>query len=149
MEVTCGNLKCGKRFVFKGGPAHFARSKKHYCSRSCQNVTHGLAGSKIDDIWNRTKRRAIKNGILFTLTIHDIPSIPERCPILDIAIIANSKAGPLDSSPSLDRIVPARGYIPTNVRIISNRANRLRSDATARELFILARDAEQLEKQNA
>jgi len=144
MEVVCSNDLCGETFEWKGGPAHFARSETHYCSRSCQNTTHGLAGTRRHKMWEGSKKRAKEDGTIFTLTLEDIPEIPERCPVLGILIVSNTKAGPLDSSPSLDRIIPELGYAKGNVRIISNRANRLRSDGTAEELRRIADDAEKL-----
>ena len=33
-----------------------------------------------------------------------------------------------------DRVVPALGYVPSNIRVISFRANRIKSDASAAEL---------------
>lgn len=145
MEIPCDNPLCGKVFSFKGGLAHYRRSKNHFCCRSCQNTTHGQAGSSKHKIWESAARRARARGVPFALTVHDIPSIPERCPVLGIKIQANTTAGPLDSSPSIDKIDPSRGYIPGNVRIISHRANRIRSDASAEELRKIAADAEALE----
>lgn len=149
MEVICDNVLCGKPFNYRWGPVHFSRSEKHYCSRSCQNTTHGLAGTKRHKIWEMAKKRAKENGVQFSLTVHDMPEVPDRCPVLGIEIRANEKAGPLDSSPSLDKIVPALGYVPGNIRIISNRANRIRSDATAEELMLIAKDCALLERKYA
>ncbi len=149
MEVICANSLCARSFSFKEGPAHFARSPQHYCSRSCQNTTHGQAGTQRHKIWERARKRAKENGDIFTLTIADIPEVPTRCPVLSIDIKPNVVAGPLDSSPSLDRIIARLGYIPGNVRVISNRANRLRSDAAAEELRLVAEDAARLEKTRA
>ena len=144
--ITCDNPLCGKEFVFAGGEAHFKRSTQHFCARSCQNTTHGLTGTPKHKIWERVKRRAKKNKVAFDLTVHDIPDIPEKCPVLGIVLCPNEKAGPLDTSPSLDRIVPERGYVKGNVRVISNRANRLRADATSKELFLVAKDLQGIEE---
>lgn len=149
MDVICANDLCGKTFNYKWGPVHFARGEKHYCSRSCQNTTHGLAGTQRHKIWEGAKKRAKENGVKFSLTVHDVPEVPALCPVLGIEIKPNVKAGPLDSSPSLDKIIPSRGYSPGNVRIISNRANRIRSDATAAELKLIAQDCEMLENLHA
>jgi hypothetical protein len=146
MEIACANPLCQRLFNYTEGNAHFARRPVHYCGRSCQNTTHGKAGTPSHKIWERSRKRAKENGVTFALTIDDIPPVPQRCPVLGIPIIANTKAGPLDSSPSIDRLVASKGYVPGNVRIISNRANRLRSDATAAELWLLAADAESLER---
>lgn len=39
----------------------------------------------------------------------------------------------VDSSPSLDRLIPAKGYVKGNVRVISRRANCLKSNGTLEE----------------
>lgn len=39
-----------------------------------------------------------------------------------------------DASPTLDRIIPRRGYVPGNVIVVSNLANRIKSSATARQI---------------
>jgi len=61
--------------------------------------------------------------------------IPARCPVLGIKIEANTggRSGS-PNSPSLDRYDPAAGYVVGNVAVISNRANQIKSDATADEM---------------
>ena len=79
----------------------------------------------------QAKSRAKAKHVLFTITEKDI-IIPEFCPILGIRLIKRrSKSG--DNSPSLDRIVPSLGYVPGNVAVISQRANRLKGDGTIEE----------------
>lgn len=159
MEITCDY--CGKLFEYKGGIAHFNRSKNHYCSRSCQgngnnikigNRLHGFAvkrNGKQDKryrIWCNVKKRAKQEGTEFNLQVEDIPEIPSICPILRIKIIENTKPAPLDSSPSLDRINPKLGYVKGNIRFISNRANRIKSDATLEELKLILKDSKKIWK---
>lgn len=146
MEIKCDY--CNKEFIFKGGQAHYNRTKRHYCSRSCQgngnnivlgNKLHGLGGhgdkkDKRYGIWCGAKKRALLKGFEFNLEVEDIPEIPKYCPILGIEIKANIIGQPLDSSPSLDRIDSKKGYIKGNIQIISNRANRIKADATIEEL---------------
>ncbi len=68
----------------------------------------------------------------FAISERDI-FIPHSCPVLDIPIlVGQSKAS--DHSPSLDRIMPAMGYVPGNIEVISMRANRIKNDATPDEL---------------
>lgn len=94
---------------------------------------------------NSARTRARKNGIPFSLGKSDLPPIPEVCPVLGIALtVWGSETR--NESPSLDRIVPSRGYIPGNVRWISTRANILRRDASASELALVAQDAMELER---
>lgn len=159
MEIKCDC--CDITFPYKGGKAHFNRSKHHYCSRKCQAIGNNIlqenhisrmAGKDATDnrnkryrIWCNVKKRAKKKGIEFTLLPEDIPEIPKVCPILGIPIKENNKCSPLDSSPSLDRIDNSKGYIPDNVRIISNRANRLRQDGRIEEWRLLIQDAEKIQ----
>ena len=87
---------------------------------------------------SNAKGRASRDGIPFALTIADIV-IPTHCPILGLPLYpATGSRGGGDHSPSLDRIEPARGYVPGNIIVISNRANRLKSDATIEELRAIA-----------
>lgn len=78
--------------------------------------------------------RAKKLGLPFDLTFEDV-QIPEICPVLGIPLVSKEgRHGFLDNSPSLDRIIPALGYVRGNVRVISNRANTIKRDATMTEL---------------
>lgn len=78
------------------------------------------------------KARASKAGVPFDLRPEDI-TIPFECPVLGIPIIVGSDKAS-DNSPSLDRVVPLLGYVRGNVLVISNRANRIKNNATAPEL---------------
>jgi hypothetical protein len=81
---------------------------------------------------NSAKRRAQEKNLPFDLVVSDF-EIPEFCPVLGITL----KVGvgkQCDSSPTLDRIVPSRGYVRGNVKVISWRANNIRGNASAVEL---------------
>lgn len=80
--------------------------------------------------------RARREGLPFNLALADI-TIPEVCPVLGVPLQHGSKI--LDNSPTLDRIIPALGYTKGNVWVISNRANKLKSDASLEELEQLVR----------
>ena len=86
-------------------------------------------------ILDRARGRARRSGIRFSLTIEDI-EVPETCPILGIPLSRGSGVHS-DNSPSLDRVVPSLGYVKGNVKVISNRANRIKSDATPDELLAI------------
>lgn len=94
-----------------------------------------------------SKHRAKKLGIDFNLTTDDI-CIPMCCPVLGIPLTKSDKAGGSPDSPSIDRIDNTRGYVKGNVRVISNRANKLKSNATVRELELVLRDLKHYENQN-
>ena len=94
----------------------------------------------------RIKSRAKKLGIPFNITEEDI-NIPEVCPVLGVRLERQKGNGKhCNYTPSLDRIVPALGYIKGNVRVISNRANLLKSNATLEELTLVLEDAIRLHK---
>lgn len=89
----------------------------------------------------RAKSRAKQNNIPFNLELADI-IIPETCPLLGIPIEIQLKKGYHPNSPSLDKIIPEKGYIKGNVWVISNRANTLKNDATLQELKTLVENLE-------
>lgn len=80
------------------------------------------------------KARCRRSGLSFKLTTTDF-DIPDKCPVLGIPLRHNWGGTTAHAaSPTLDRIVPSRGYVRGNVVVVSYRANRLRSDATVAEL---------------
>lgn len=84
------------------------------------------------------RSRARGAGVPFTIEKTDIV-IPTHCPILGIPLFPRrGRQGGGDNSPSLDRVEPSRGYVPGNIIVISNRANRLKSDASLQELRDIA-----------
>ena len=88
------------------------------------------------------KSRAKRKGLLFNLEHKDI-NMPILCPVLGTTL--KTGLGKLvPESPSLDRIVPSFGYTKGNVRVISHRANALKSDATLLELTQILADAYKL-----
>lgn len=77
------------------------------------------------------KCRCAKKGITVALTAADVvAAIPAdfHCPALGIPLIFGGRLS--RNSPSIDRLVPALGYIPHNVRVISQRANAIKQDCT-------------------
>jgi hypothetical protein len=84
-------------------------------------------------IYRGARRRARENGIPFTITMDDLPKVPEYCPILGIKLVVHS-GYPGQDSPSLDRKIPSLGYVPGNIWWISYRANAMKQDATKEEL---------------
>lgn len=111
-----------------------------------QNLTFNKINSdkrmstKEGHIYNRfhaRKHYAKKYGIPFDVTLEYVISIaPEKCPILGIPLSwceRTKKA--TDSSPTIDKIDPKKGYVKGNVIWLSNRANRIKNDGTAIEHF--------------
>lgn len=82
-------------------------------------------------LWSSRKNYAKAQGIPFTIGVEDVV-VPTHCPILGIELkLGKGKAR--NESPTLDRILPKKGYVPGNIAVISHRANRLKSDMTLDE----------------
>ena len=107
-------------------PTRISRARDTYQSRKQWRLENPAKA-----ILHRVKYRAKRLGIPFSLTESDIV-IPDVCPYLGIRLCpCTEKRG--DKSPSLDRINSALGYVPGNVEVISDRANRIKNNGSAEE----------------
>lgn len=116
----CYNKKRRDRYK-NGEAAKIAESKRKWRKKNPQSVLVTWA-----------KSRAKKKNLDFNITPEDI-IIPDICPILGIKL-ENGNGCLIDSSPTIDRINPALGYVKGNIEVISYRANRIKNDATLDEL---------------
>src|SRR5258707_4659198 len=82
------------------------------------------------------RRRAGEDDLPFNLQLEDIV-VPVRCPVLGIDLI-RGKGAVHDCSPTLDRIIPELGYVRGNIFVMSAKANRIKSNATAEEVLQVA-----------
>ena len=87
-------------------------------------------------LWAAAKNRANAKGIEFSILREEIV-IPSHCPVLGIELKLDNTEGFKDTSPSLDQIIPGKGYTKDNVIVISWRANRIKNNATLDELVAL------------
>lgn len=125
--------KCGNTYRRK---RHYQNNPEYYKAKREQRREKELEKG----ILARIKSRAKKNNIPFNLTLDDIV-IPEVCPVLNIPLIKNhGHSGYFIDSPSVDRIIPELGYTKGNIRVISNRANLLKNNATVEELELVLDD---------
>lgn len=89
----------------------------------------------------RLRTKSKKFNIPFDLDLADL-AIPAVCPVFGTSFETSKRGSRL--MPSVDRLRPALGYVKGNVRIISHRANSIKSDATsAQELRQVAAYMEQ------
>ena len=85
------------------------------------------------------KGRATKKQLPFNLTEEYLKSIwTGTCPILGVKLDLLAINRYADNAAQVDRIVPDKGYVKGNVGWISARANRLKSNATAKEHMQIA-----------
>jgi hypothetical protein len=83
------------------------------------------------------RHRAKRDILPINIGVEDIV-IPEFCPILGIPLKVNDGLRK-DNSPTLDKLIPALGYVKGNVYVISHRANRIKGDASIEELSAIVR----------
>ena len=86
------------------------------------------------------RKTAKQRGVEFSITIEDFEEIT-HCPLLPWSEFCfNNGRKMTDNSPSIDRIDPAKGYTKENTWVISNRANRIKNNATLEEFEEIAKN---------
>ena len=105
------------------------------CKRKYQRENNKR--SKESVMLKSARKRANKNGLAFDLCIDDI-AIPLACPVLGIILSKDNKVS-CSNSPSLDRLIPSKGYVKGNVNIISMRANLIKNNASYDELINISK----------
>jgi hypothetical protein len=83
------------------------------------------------------KGRCNKEKIEFNLELNYLKSIwpaNNLCPVFGCEMKRNRRGQSRDFSPSVDRIVPEKGYVPGNVVIVSLKANRMKNNGTVEDL---------------
>jgi len=84
------------------------------------------------------RNHAKQRGIEFDLTVSDLYPLPEVCPALGIPLSYDNGRGDTDNSMSIDRIDPSGGYTRGNIVLVSQRANRIKNNASVDELMKIA-----------
>jgi hypothetical protein len=86
-------------------------------------------------IFRNKKSRAKASGVDFSITFEEI-TFPTHCPVFGVLIDYSLSKGGIcnDHSPSFDRIDPNKGYVSGNVIVVSNLANRIKTNATVEQL---------------
>lgn len=105
-------------------------------SEADEFVNENFSNLKQKMFW-AARHRAKRNNLEFTISEVDIV-IPKRCPVFGMILKNGTYGNP--SSPSLDRMDPSKGYTRENIRVISWRANSLKSNATPLEIRLLNND---------
>tara|TARA_R100000734_G_C3293715_1_gene85160 strand:+ start:519 stop:968 length:450 start_codon:yes stop_codon:yes gene_type:complete len=106
---------------------------------------------KLKSMVRRARARALKKDVPCTLTWEElIPLVKERCPyFIEIKLDWNNKKkGITKESPTLDRIIPEKGYVDGNVEIISSKANNIKSIGTSEDLYRVADRLYEHEREN-
>ena len=134
--------KCGKVAAFSTAVINFGRRKTCGCAKT---KAFNKKGERIpyDSHWYAKVSRIMsyarsngtplgfRNAAEFVMHLDEIA--PKKCPVFNKPLIAGvGKHG--DMSPSIDKIIPSKGYVKGNIQVISYMANRMKNNAGPREL---------------
>lgn len=114
------------------------KAKESYL-RKRDNITY-----KLKSQLSASKQRAEKKNLQHTLTLQELESLYPKDMICPVFGFTMQWGNPKWSSPSLDRIDSTKGYTLNNCQVISNKANKLKNDATLQELKDLVNYLEDL-----
>ena len=108
------------------------------CESSLMKVKYKK--NPIPQMLSNAKIRAKQKGVDFNLTSQYLKKIfpkDNKCPItgfnFEFGYINKEKINK-NNSPSLDRIIPSKGYVIGNVMIISDLMNRMKQDSTFEDI---------------
>ena len=110
-----------------------------YC-RECEKKRFKEAYKKdpIPQMLSNSKIRAKAKKLPHNITSDDIREVWPKdniCPVLKKPFEMGFKSGKIKSmAPSLDKIIPSKGYTKGNIVVISDIVNRLKSDASLEDL---------------
>jgi hypothetical protein len=148
---TC--TKCGEVKPL----SEFRRNKSKKDGFACEcKVCHSVNMKRYKmsrpfySVLKAAKQRAKARDLPFSITEEYLESIwTGVCPVFQVRLNLPSYGGNAQSpaKPSLDRLVPAKGYVPGNVIWISLRANQMKNDGTSEELFRVAEWLQQTEEE--
>ena len=128
------------------------QQQREYARRYYANMTEEQKEQELRRRGLRGARhRAKKKGLPFELPLDHINEIwppDNKCPVFGTPFV-RGRAGPISTSPTFDQIEPDKGYTIGNVEVISNRANRIKSDATAAEVMVVAQYLLKQERERA
>ena len=99
---------------------------------------------------SNARRRAAEKGLPFGLTEEYLESIwTGVCPRVQVRLDlpSHGKHKSRATTSSLDRLVPAKGYVPGNVIWISAAANLIKSDAASADILAVGRWLQQIEEE--
>ena len=125
-------LQQSKEYYYNNKDSVLLKSRERYK----KNIKKVLLSS--------AKKRAKRDGVPFELTEEDI-QIPIKCPVLGIKLVI-AKGTVSGNSITLDRIVGKKGYVKSNVLVVSQKANTIKNNATILELNRVARFYKKLEQ---
>lgn len=134
------NMELGKRICNSCFISY--NNKKEKTNRKAKQVGDN---QHLSDMNQSARERAKKHNVPFNLRVKDLREImTDKCPILGIKFELNKKGqawgkgkgkNNWQNSPSLDRIIPEKGYVKDNIIIVSLMANSIKNQATPDQII--------------
>ena len=93
------------------------RKDPEYCKKSNEHWRNYTRKNYEARTLASIKSKCKRYNIPFNLTIEDIV-IPEVCPKTGIKLVVHTERGKYIDTPSVDRIIPALGYVKGNIQIV-------------------------------
>lgn len=131
-------VNASKKKWLEGNPEKRKAAVKKYKEANKQKGIDYILNNYEWYIFNTARSRARVHKVEFDLKLEDI-AIPILCPYLGIPLTRIQGKGRQDYNPSIDRIDPTKGYTRGNIEIISDKANRMKNNATPEELVTFAK----------
>ena len=119
---------------------YYLINKEKIIKQTTENKKRIAKEDPVYSLFVRAKERAKKRNILFDIDKEYLKSIypkNNRCPILNIDFqlgFLNEIKKNKDYAPSLDRIIPDKGYVKGNLVIVSFIANRVKNNVSVETL---------------
>jgi hypothetical protein len=132
--VKCARRRSQERTARDGLEGH---TKANANARLLYHYSADPKRNWLRSAWKSARTNAKKRSLEFVR--HIVPT-PDHCPVLGLALDYSRKGEAKPNSASLDRIESGKGYVPSNVRVISWRANDLKSNGTAEEFALVLQD---------
>ncbi|KAJ3054750.1 hypothetical protein HK097_000921 [Rhizophlyctis rosea] len=119
------------------------RKKKQTCPRNPKKPIEIYIPTDFDEwariILQRRQSAALRKGIPFDIGTDHIrkllgnPPTPPKCPICQTSL-GRGRGSPCDASASLDKKIPANGYVDGNIQLLCHKCNRQKGSLLLRDI---------------
>ena len=123
--------KDGFSLIRKCKSCHAESMRKNRIKNKTVNPEYNAIREKL----NSARKRAKENRYSFDISIEDLMPFPSHCEVfgikLDYVAFGYER---VESLATIDKVIPELGYTKGNVRIISMKANRMKSDMSLKDI---------------
>lgn len=81
-------------------------------------------------LFRSAKQRAKNEAVIFSLEVQDVV-VHSYCPICNVEMKPSSKKGGTSFSPTLDKVIPEKGYVKGNIAVICKLCNSTKGSGSA------------------